>query len=165
MKTLYLDMDGVLCFFEKRYKELFGKEVKYSTKERSQKEFYKVWPIFIQGKNFEDLEKFPGCDKLLAFAKDLQDNHGIKVEILSSSGGEKFHNEVTAQKIKWLCDNGITFKANIVPGSDKKAALATPDAVLVDDTDYVIDAYVKAGGIGILHTDADETIEKLKSML
>jgi len=160
MKTLYLDMDGVLCFFEKRYKELF-----VSMGERSQKDFNKNWPSFIQGKNFETLEKFPGCDKLLAFVKDLQDNHEIKVEILSSSGGEKFHSEVTAQKIKWLCDNGITFKANIVPGSGKKAALATPDAVLVDDTDYVIDAYVKAGGIGILHTDADETIAKLKSML
>jgi hypothetical protein len=160
MKTLYLDMDGVLCFFEKRFRELFN-----TMGERNRKDFDKNWPSFIQGKNFEDLEKFPGCDKLLAFAKDLQDNHGIKVEILSSSGGEKFHSEVTAQKIKWLCDNGITFKANIVPGSSKKAALATPDAVLVDDTDYVIDAYVKAGGIGILHTDADETIEKLKSML
>jgi hypothetical protein len=160
MKTLYLDMDGVLCFFEKRFRELFN-----TMGERNRKDFDKNWPSFIQGKNFEDLEKFPGCDKLLAFAKELQDNHGIKVEILSSSGGEKFHSEVTAQKIKWLCDNGITFKANIVPGSSKKAALATPDAVLVDDTDYVIDAYVKAGGIGILHTDADETIEKLKSML
>jgi hypothetical protein len=160
MKTLYLDMDGVLCFFEKRFRELFN-----TMGERNRKDFDKNWPSFIQGKNFEDLEKFPGCDKLLAFAKDLQDNHGIKVEILSSSGGEKFHSEVTAQKIKWLCDNGITFKANIVPGSSKKAALATPDAVLVDDTDYVIDAYVKAGGIGILHTDADETIAKLKSML
>jgi hypothetical protein len=160
MKTLYLDMDGVLCFFEKRYKELFQ-----SMGERSQKDFNKNWPSFIQGKNFETLEKFPGCDKLLAFAKDLQDNHGIKVEILSSSGGEKFHSEVTAQKIKWLCDNGITFKANIVPGSGKKAAFATPENVLVDDTDYVIDAYVKADGIGILHTDADETIAKLKSML
>ena len=153
-------MDGVLCFFEKRFRELFN-----TMGERNRKDFDKNWPTFIQGKNFEDLEKFPGCDKLLAFAKDLQDNHGIKVEILSSSGGEKFHSEVTAQKIKWLCDNGITFKANIVPGSSKKAALATPDAVLVDDTDYVIDAYVKAGGIGILHTDADETIAKLKSML
>ena len=160
MKTLYLDMDGVLCSFEKRYKELFN-----TTGERSQKDFNKNWPAFIQGKNFESLEKFPGCDKLIEFAKDLQDNHGIKVEILSSSGGEKFHDDVTAQKIKWLCDNGITFKANIVPGSGKKAALATPDSVLVDDTDYVIDAFIKANGIGILHTDADETIKKLESML
>jgi hypothetical protein len=32
----------------------------------------------------------------------------------------------------------------------------------IDDTDYVIDGFVKAGGIGILHSDVNETISKLK---
>jgi hypothetical protein len=43
-----------------------------------------------------------------------------------------------------------------------KAQYAHPTIILVDDTDYVIDGFVKAGGIGILHSDVNETISKLK---
>ena len=155
-------MDGVLANFNKRYEELFKQSPSES---RDRKLFTTNWPEFIKGGNFATLDKWPGCDELLAFAKDLQDNYGITVEILSSSGGEKFHSEVTAQKVKWLRGHGITFKANIVPGSGKKKSWSETGTVLVDDTDYVIDAYNEGEGVGILHTDAAKTIEILKSMI
>ena len=43
----------------------------------------------------------------------------------------------------------------------QKAAFAHKKAVLIDDRQRNIDVWVEAGGIGILHKTADETIEEL----
>lgn len=155
---VYLDMDGVLTDFEKRYEELFGVrpvEVKHRTKH-----FWDNWEAFIKGKNFKTLDKHKGADELLAFVKTLD----VPVEILTSSGGKEFHEEVEAQKIVWLCDNGIPYKANVVPGGKKKAEFAGPWNILVDDTEHVVENYRAAGGTAILHYDADVTIRELSRL-
>jgi hypothetical protein len=82
--------------------------------------------------------------------------------MLTSSGGMKYHTEVTIQKTQWLCERGIEFKINTVPGRKLKAAYATPTTILVDDTPDVIDSFGAAGGIAILHKDVNETIAKLQ---
>lgn len=155
-------MDGVFADFEKRYHELFDSSPSES---RDRKEFGKNWTQFVLGKNFETLDKWPGGDELLAFIKDISAKHGIEVEMLSSSGGEKYHGEVTAQKIIWLRKHDIPYKANIVPGRKLKKNYATPDTVLIDDTEDVISDFNRAGGIGILHKDVKDTIKKLKELL
>jgi hypothetical protein len=82
----------------------------------------------------------------------------INIEILSSSGGAKYHKEVTKQKQRWLQDYGIRYKQNIIPGSKLKANYARgSDTILVDDTDYVIQGFIDKGGIGILHRDLGNT--------
>jgi hypothetical protein len=159
MKTLYLDMDGVIANFEKRYYDLFNQT---PGEGRDRKDFSKNWEVFVRGENFSTLEKWPGADELLKEVSDYQ-KKGIKVEILSSSGGEKFHNEVTAQKIEWLKKHGLDYKPNIVPGRKHKKDWATPDSILIDDTPDVIEAFNKAGGIGILHKDLGETLNQLKN--
>jgi hypothetical protein len=161
MKTLYLDMDGVLCDFNKRYTELFGVEAA-STRER--KEFTEQWKLFIEGGNFATLDWFPGAIELLDYVKTLEGK--VEIEILSSSGGELFHGRVLEQKLQWLKDHSITYKANITNGSRKKALYASGnDRILVDDTDYVIKAFIDAGGIGILHRDVKDTIKLIEDAL
>jgi hypothetical protein len=156
---LYLDMDGVLCNFEKRFTDLYGKDALGS---RDRKNFTTNWPNFIMDGNFESLEWFPGGKELLDF---IQNETDWEVEILSSSGGEKFHSEVAAQKVVWLCNNGIPYKANIVPGRKHKTAYATPETILIDDTEDIIVNFNAAGGLGILHKDANETLAKLRTLL
>jgi hypothetical protein len=107
---------------------------------------------------------WPGGQEMVKFAKELV-KKGIEVEILTSSGGEKYHNEVREQKTIWLKKQGIAFKPNVVPGRKHKKDYAGPGIVLVDDTPDVIQAFNKAGGIGILHKDLGDTIEKLKILL
>jgi hypothetical protein len=155
---IYLDMDGVLTDFEKRYDELFGvrpEEVKARTKH-----FWSNWKAFIEGENFKTLEKHKDADTLLHFVHELR----VPIEILSSSGGEQFHAEVTSQKIEWLCNNGIPYKANIVPGGSKKAELAKPWHILVDDTAHVVEKYRAAGGTAILHYDISVTLKELSRL-
>lgn len=152
-------MDGVLCNFEKRFTELYGKDALGA---RDRKNFTTNWPNFIMDGNFESLEWFPGGKELLDF---IQNETDWEVEILSSSGGEKFHSEVAAQKVVWLCNNGIPYKANIVPGRKHKTAYATPETILIDDTEDIIVNFNAAGGVGILHKDANETLAKLRTLL
>ena len=152
-------MDGVLCDFEKRFTSLYGKDALGS---RDRKNFTTNWPNFIMDGNFESLEWFPGGKELLDF---IQNETDWEVEILSSSGGEKFHSEVAAQKVVWLCDNGIPYKANIVPGRKHKTAYATPETILIDDTEDIIVNFNAAGGLGILHKDINDTLAKLRTLL
>ena len=152
-------MDGVLCDFEKRFTELYGKDALGA---RDRKNFTTNWPNFIMDGNFENLEWFPGGKELLDF---IQNETDWEVEILSSSGGEKFHSEVAAQKVVWLCNKGIPYKANIVPGRKHKTAYATPETILIDDTEDIIVNFNAAGGLGILHKDINETLAKLRTLL
>jgi hypothetical protein len=156
IETIYLDMDGVLCSFEKRYIELFGETPGTS---RDRKEFSSNWTQFIEGKNFASLDWQEGAHKLLQFVETIPN---VNIEILSSSGGQKYHTEVTIQKTQWLCERGIEFKINTVPGRKLKAEYAKSTSILVDDTPDVIDSFEAAGGIAILHKDVNETISKLK---
>lgn len=155
---IYLDMDGVLTDFEKKYEELFGvrpDEVKSRTKH-----FWSNWQQFVALNSFEHLEKHKDADRLLNFALAL----GVPVEILSSSGGETNHENVSMQKIKWLLNNDIRLKANIVAGGSKKAAFAQPWHILIDDTEHVVEKYRAAGGTAILHYDIDVTIRELSRL-
>jgi hypothetical protein len=155
IETIYLDMDGVLCSFEKRYIELFGETPGTS---RDRKEFSSNWTQFIEGKNFASLDWQEGAHKLLQFVETIPN---VNIEILSSSGGQKYHAEVTMQKTMWLCERGISYKVNTVPGRALKSAYANASTILIDDTEDVVSGFYKAGGISILHKDVDETIRKL----
>ena len=155
---IYLDMDGVLCDFEKRYKKLFDELPEYS---RRNKEWSENWTTFVEGEQFKTLDWFPGAKTLLKTVIDT----GIDVEILSSSGGKKYHSLVEDHKKFWLQNNGINFKANIVPGRSNKAKYANSKSILIDDTPDVIESFNKAGGYGILHENVKDTVKKLNHIL
>lgn len=148
---VYLDLDGVIANFEKRFIELFQES---PGEFRDRKEWSTNWTTFIEGKHFETLDWWPGGQELL----DYLIRNNVDVEILSSSGGNKFHDKVVEQKLVWLEKNHISYKANVVAGRKKKAEFATPDSILIDDTDDVIKAFREAGGIGIHHKDIGNTL-------
>lgn len=160
IKTLYLDLDGVVANFEHRWMEMFNESPGAS---RDRKNFSPNWDTFIANRKFASLDLFPGAETLLEYVRSI--DRTVNVEILSSSGGKKFHNEVSEQKHEWLNNLGVNYTRNFVPGRILKRNYATPDSILVDDTEDVIDAFRSAGGIAILHRDANETIEMLKGYL
>lgn len=155
---IYLDMDGVLCDFEKRYTQLYDE---YPQAKRERKLFSENWHDFVKTGQFEKLDYFPGAKDLMRYVDSLK----IPVEILSSSGGELYHKVVERQKKNWLSRHGITYKANIVTGRKEKAAYAKSNIILIDDTEQVIQFFNEAGGIGILHKSFGKTKEIIEKHL
>jgi len=159
INKIYLDMDGVLADFNKRYKELFGTGA--AGEDRNRKNFSRNWKEFIRTEQFATLDRFPGSSELIEFVSIMP----VRLEILSSTGGIPFHSEVSEQKSLWLKNQGIEFTANFVPGRKVKKYYAFSGNVLIDDTPDVIESFNEAGGIAILHKDVNETISKLKELI
>lgn len=150
INTIYLDMDGVFTNFDAHWLQMFGRTPRVS---RENKEFSSDWEEFIRSESFSKLPWTDNGKTLFDYITSLPS--GIKVEMLTSSGGKKFHDEVTEQKIIWLCNNGFPWKANVVPGRGLKKNYASPSTILVDDTYDVIESFYLSGGHSIWHKDSN----------
>ena len=155
VEMIYLDLDGVIADFERGYTEKFNLNL---AQVRSDKQFYKYFDTFINEGGFADLHLMPDAMDLLDHLKTLD----VRIEILSSTARPENHVRIAPQKDLWLNKHGITYKRTFVPGKRHKCIYATPKSLIIDDTASVIQDWNDSGGIGILHTDADSTIEKLK---
>jgi len=147
-------MDGVLTDWEKQFERLFGvpvetyesehgKEKRYELVHKNSPNFYATMPWMNDGKilyNF--IKEFP--TEILSHATDAECKQG---------------------KEKWLSDHNVTLKQNLVPEREDKAKFATPDSILIDDREDNVNEFIQAGGIGILHKNATDTINKLKETL
>jgi hypothetical protein len=154
MITLYLDMDGVLCNFDKAYRAL-------DPEKADRKRFREA---VLVHRIFEDLEFLPDTQELLNHVSKL---NGIRVEILTSMGTFDVQQGEAAkiQKITWLNNHNIPYKPNFVRTKEEKSKYATPESILIDDSRGCIDPFVSKGGHGILHTKSSETIRILDSTI
>lgn len=150
MITLYLDMDGVLCNFDKAYRKL-------DPEKADRKKFREA--VFTY-KIFEDLEFMPDTQELLNYVCKLE---GITIEILTSLGTYDAvqGNHARSQKLHWLNKYNIPYKANFVRSKQEKANFAHPHAILVDDSAGCINPFNAANGHGILHTKSSDTIQQI----
>lgn len=154
--TIYLDMDGVLSDFMARFREVNG-----DWKRDGEGKHSEGWRRFCQERHFANLDTWPGAAELLEFVAGLD----VNVEILTSTGGAEFHDIVTADKQQWCEEHGIFYAVNTVPGRWHKRTFARPTAILVDDTEDVIEDWMRSGGIGILHTDVYKTIDAINNIV
>ncbi len=153
LSVIYLDMDGVIANFEKRYKELFHQDPEVDRKTH----FKKYFDEFIHGKNFATLEMMPGAMDLINFLRKAP----VPTNILSSTANEENYDEIAKQKMVWLQTHGITFTPLFVPGKHLKYKYAKPDTLIIDDTQSVIDDWRAAGGHAIWHKDVPSTLAML----
>ena len=154
MITLYLDMDGVLADFNKEYTKL-------DPQRADRKRFREA---VMNYKIFTHLDFMPDTQELLNHVSKLRD---IDVQILTSMGTHDpvQGNEAKSQKLTWLEKHNIPYKANFVRNKQEKSNYATPNSILIDDSVGCISPFIAAGGHGILHVNASETISILDSTI
>ena len=160
---IYVDMDGVLADFVEGLLKIFPTydENKYQTDPSYRS---KQWKLIAQyskdgGKLWLGLPEMSDANELMGFVQHY--DH----EVLSASGNPAYGAE--AQKREWIKSKpyGRNLKVNLVRKSTDKAQYAKPGYILIDDQSKSIDPWIAAGGIGILHTSASQTINELKKIL
>lgn len=162
MKKIFVDMDGVLTDFNRKYVDMFDKtpaEVKSST---DRKQYRSHWDQFVEARAFAELEWHEGGEELVEFLNILED---VQLCVLTSAGGFERQREVADQKLEWLQCKGIEWPAVVVPGRRYKSGFATNDAFMIDDTPDVIKGFVENSGHGIVHKNVVHTINTLHKWL
>lgn len=148
---IMIDLDGVLSFFDEQFMKFTGEDPDSYKEKHGSKAF---WEVTKKDKFWETMEWVPGGKQLWNFVKDYNPT------ILSRPGGDI--EKCKEQKRNWakreLGDYKIIF-------SHHKEKYASEDVILIDDMKENIDAWKKAGGIGILHTSGPSTIKQLKKLL
>jgi hypothetical protein len=158
IECIFLDLDGVIFDFEKRYKELYHMEPREA---ENNKKFNSFFDHFIETNQFSTLELLPGAMLGIEFLRKLN----VPTQILSSTANQERYDAISKQKMIALQTHDITFNPIFVPGKQHKYEYATPNRIIIDDTKSVINDWNKAGGIGIQHFDWPATITILKMYL
>lgn len=148
---IYVDMDGVITDFVRQTEESFG--VPFNTLLNDDSLFWEL--IHDAGESFwADMPMMKDAKKLMSYIK------GENISILSSAGSARNEHKATISgKKKWMKKNFPSVKVII---EYHKVKYANKKAILIDDLSKNITPWVKAGGIGILHTSANSTISQLK---
>ena len=157
MKKIYVDLDGVMANFEKAVVEVVGMHYWDRTTD-------KFWHLIDKTPNFYyNLDLLPGS---LLMLEALINKHGPDVEILT---GAPLPTNMLAtaceDKERWVHEfTGPSVVVNTIEGGKNKYKFLAdnPGSLLIDDYDRNIKLWIEHGGVGILHTDPDSTIAKLK---
>jgi hypothetical protein len=151
--TLYCDMDGVLCDFEKRFEDLTGLSPNAYRDKNGLDKFWKV--ITEDGVRF-----WVGMD-WMPDGKQLWDY--IKPNVYSLLSAPSSDNSSRLGKRLWVKNNMPGTKL-ILASRKNKQTYSKENAILIDDMLPTIEEWNAGGGIGILHTSATSTIKQLKEL-
>ena len=147
---IYCDMDGVIVDFDKGYKELTGRDASFDI---PKEEFWA--PISKAGAPFWiKLKWMPDGKQLWDYIK------GYNPDLLSAPSREE--SSKMGKRI-WV-KREVPGAKLILRSAERKQEFATPNSILIDDRADNIQRWKDAGGIGIVHTSAADTIQQLKDL-
>lgn len=158
IKKLYIDLDAVLADFDKSVYDKFSLPLDPAKRNQAV-----MWRMIEQDDRFYyHLPKMPDADQLMTFLSSL----GVPMEILSAIPTRKSLASAEKDKQDWVREQiSPNLKVNIGPYSKDKKNWAKPDFVLIDDRIKNIEEWNAAGGIGIFHTSAADTIKQLQTIM
>jgi 5'-nucleotidase len=154
MRNIYLDLDGVMADFDAHFPSVFGLD----HKSMADDDMWKV--INAHESYFLDM---PICSGAYDFFLSIRHLNPI---ILTACPRTNYANAAT-QKRKWVRDN-LCKNLTVLPvmgGHNKWLFMHSEGDVLIDDYEKNIKPWVKAGGIGIIHSDFYETSRVLSDVI
>jgi hypothetical protein len=153
--TVFCDMDGVLTDFEKRFMSLNPEKLspaQYQTKYGIEK----FWSFIDE----ENGVKFWVGIQWMKDGKELWEY--IKKYNPTLLSAPSRNNESRLGKRLWVKNNLPGVKL-VLASADKKQNYSGRNKVLIDDRKDNIDQWRSQGGIGILHTNTQDTIKQLQA--
>lgn len=176
IKTVYLDLDGVITDFVGGICRSFKKSNPYSILLTRDYTFWNAWPE-ISTKMVNTI-----CGtSFWANLKWAQDGHDILRAVLSHFKPEQIYlvtrpmpnpNSYTG-KVLWVRRHLPEYCSRTIITQAPKSLLARPDTLLIDDKDENIDEFIAADGRGLLiprpwnrvHFCADRTVQVVEKFL
>jgi len=157
MKTLYLDMDGVVADFDAYAAKIAGYHI---TGDR--------WPItawkeIVSNPHlYRDLPKTPEADELVEYARIMCKTHGWELLFLTAVPKDNDVHWAFYDKVMWAQIHFPDIPVHFGPYSTDKHVHCKPGDILIDDRLSNIEEWAAAGGIAIRHKgDLTNTIKQL----
>ncbi len=158
VKRIFIDMDGVLVDFLAGVSKMIGKPLTSDAKGHSEYDARKQ--ELTDKRLFRNLPPMVDYHELIGYVKHT----ALPWEILTAAGTVN-RETVVYDKNEWIKQYVDPFiVVTCTYSGTQKAAFARDGNVLIDDRKENIDAWEDAGGIGVLHTSAENTIKALKSL-
>lgn len=148
---IFCDMDGVLVDFDGAFEKKHG-VLPYKIPREE------LWEIVINTHNYwVNLPKMRDADKLIGYLKNFDFRILTGLPVYGYSKAQK-------EKTQWLKEQYGIVNGVICCLSKDKQKFGRPGDILIDDRENNILKWIEMGGVGILHTSADKTIQQLKKM-
>jgi len=163
MKTIFLDMDGVVSDFDKYANEILG----YSTPGGKRYPLEDWAKISANPRFYRHLDLCPYADLLVNKVCELAKAKGYDVKFLTAIPRANDVPWCFNDKVEWAQQNFPEIPVWFGPYSHDKQHHCQPGDILIDDRDDNINEWNRVGGIGILHVNynVDETLIKLSSVV
>jgi len=150
---IYCDMDGVLCDFDKRFKDLNPEHLKPS-EYISKYNTNKFWDLIdsYKEKFWSEMQWMPDGKQLWEYIKKYNPS---LLSAPSKKASSRFGKRL------WV-DKNLPGTKLILAAAEKKQNYSKKDRILIDDREDNISQWVSQGGIGILHKNTADTIKQLQ---
>ena len=162
MKTIYIDMDGVVADFDTYVEGVLGREIGWGTsQDLTDDEWVKLASV---DRLYYHLPLMPDATKLVAYAKSLSSR--FYVGFLTAIPRRTTIPSAQADKQAWVDKYFPGMKMDIGPYSRDKQKWCIPGDILIDDRPSNIAEWAAAGGIAVYHTgDVNATIKYINRVI
>ena len=156
---IFCDMDGVLVDFDEGYKELTGVTTQHADSQ-GKNEFWSLFRNSLKEKDIPERSYWANLD-WMSDGKQLWDYiKGYNPYILTAPSMDPGSKQ---GKTEWVARLDGMKKLYFKPAKFK-AEYSGKNRILIDDRADTIERWRSKGGIGILHTSAEDTINQLKQL-
>jgi len=162
MRTIYLDMDGVVADFDSYVSILLGRKIGWdSSTDLTDEEWERLASV---DRLYYQFSLMPDATKLVAYVKSLSTR--FHVGFLTAVPRRSTIPSAKDDKQAWVNKYFPGMRMDIGPYSHHKQKWCKPGDILIDDRPSNIEQWTAVGGIAIYHTgDVDASIKRLNEVI